>query len=324
MRIQHGMKMNEIYNILIENLELKRCLYETKNRIAEVTHDMKDYSATDHGIAHINRVVDYLLGLYNNYFSFDLKLNEYEAFVLLVAAYLHDIGFYLQDEVVLKRFCRWAKIDFPEKNRGTFYRKRHPQISAFWIWCNITNNINLPQIYYGDKSLAYSVMKIVMSHGMDFWKDPQYFYKMQVNGNIINEIYLSYLLCLGDTLDCDKRRIANINNIESVKIEDKIYLRRHYYIEKVLLEKNNIKIVINIPNVKSKNIKLFNYFYIEKATEWIYYWEKMCSELFANNLKFPSIDLCILQNSKISEPTQIEYNYIKQIINEQYGKIYNK
>ena len=241
-----------------------------------------------------------------------------------ICAYLHDIGFYLQDEVVLKRFCRWAKIDFPEKNRGTFYRKRHPQISAFWIWCNITNNINLPQIYYGDKSLAYSVMKIVMSHGMDFWKDPQYFYKMQVNGNIINEIYLSYLLCLGDTLDCDKRRIANINNIESVKIEDKIYLRRHYYIEKVLLEKNNIKIVINIPNVKSKNIKLFNYFYIEKATEWIYYWEKMCSELFANNLKFPSIDLCILQNSKISEPTQIEYNYIKQIINEQYGKIYNK
>ena len=53
-------------------------------------------------------------------------------------------------------------------------------------------------------------MKVVMSHGMDFWKDPQYFYKMQVNGNIINEIYLSYLLCLGDTLDCDKRRIANI------------------------------------------------------------------------------------------------------------------
>ncbi|CVI74152.1 hypothetical protein BN3660_03731 [Eubacteriaceae bacterium CHKCI004] len=307
--------MKKIYSQIKKNPILYECLIKTKYKVNEITSKQIECATGNHGVTHINRVIEYLDKLYNNYFSYFMPLNEYEQFILLSAVYLHDIGFYLNKKSDIKNFCIWKHIENDLSNEQKFYRKMHPWISAYWIFSNLKNYSTLPQIFFGEQDLGYYIMKIIISHGINFWEFPCYHNEINLYNHKIRLLYLSYLLCLADTLDCDKRRNEDThpNMLKQYNVQDKIFFRYHQYIKKIDINNEKIDFYICIPQIKIVNDKqIFDHFYILKMTEWLITLLKQGELLFPNINKPLILKLHITQSILEEKPTREEFDYIKK------------
>lgn len=307
--------MEKLYNQVKKNPVLYESLAKTKQKVTEITNEQIECATGNHNISHINRVIEYLDNIYSKYFFPFMPLNEYEEFILLSAVYLHDIGFYLHKKSDLENFCIWKHIELDLSNRQEFYRKMHPWISAYWIFSNLTNCSTLPQIFFGEQNLGYCVMEIIISHGINFWEFPYYHDELFLCNHKIRVLYLSYLLCLADTLDCDKRRNEDThpNMLKQYNVQDKIFFRYHNYIKKIKLNESKIDFYICIPPIATKNDKqIFDRFYIVKMTEWIVTLLKQGELLFPHINKPLNLKLHITPSIIEEEPTREEFDYIKK------------
>lgn len=304
--------MNRLYNELKKKKELYDDLIKIKKSVLDITSKADGKCTTEHGIRHAKRIIEYLNTIYSNYFTYYQPLNEYEIFILLAASYLHDIGFYFQAESKILEFCQWKKIDPLLCKTQNFYRKMHHQISAYWIFCNLTHIKSVPQIYFGDNNMGYQIMKVIISHGINFWEDSEYKTEVIINGHIIKEIYLSYLLCLADSMDYDKRRNYGINNFNQYPINERVFIRIHDYIDKVSFY--NPKIIFNLrkPYVKAENKYTFHVFYEIGSIQWINILLNVGKTIFTDFDYSLKICMSIQECDEVNEPSEEEYEFIRK------------
>lgn len=300
-RIYEGLKKGELYKNLLK----------IEKSVLENTSDYDMECAIKHGVGHSKRIVEYIDKLYYEYFIYNYSLNEYEVFTILAAAYLHDIGFFLRNEKILVDFCYWKKINFPTCNTREFYRSMHHYISAYWIFCNLTNNNSVPKVYFGNPELGYSIMKVVISHGINFWEDTDYQAEVVVSGHIVRLKYLCFLLCLADSMDCDKRRIYGISDINQCPLQERIFIRTHMYIDRVTFSNRKITIYFYRPYLKKEYKNIFYIFYELRPVKWIKRLLELGRDIFVN---FDySLELCIhvAECVDVEEPSEEEYIFIK-------------
>lgn len=302
--------MSKLICLLKNNAEL----YANLNRIIEATQNImsirKPFCQTDHGIEHSKRVIDYMNDICDNIFLIYGQLNEYELFILLSSVYLHDIGFFVNKKE-LGKFCEWKEEEYFFNNESEFCRNMHSEISSYWIYCNL-NRMLMPQVYYGDSELGYCIMKIINSHSINFWEYENYKHNTKVAGKSVRELYLCFLLCLADALDCDKRRNLFINNLNEYKIEERIFIRKHEYINKVEIKNNQIIFFVCEPNITSNFEETFFRFYEQQIIEWIEILLEEAKKIFSNSSTIFEISIQRHKSTEILEPTVAEYELIRR------------
>lgn len=210
---------------------------------------LQDY--TDHGPDHSERIIDILGALLKDHSN---DLNDYERFILLASAYLHDIGMQsprhagLPEKPVMKYSFEDVEI----------IRKSHNETSEKMIVESISPGSSISLGLERCTELANYIATISKYHRslnlMDL-KDSS------VAGKVVKLPLLAALLRLGDELDTDYRRV----NMEILKMwdippESKYHWWAHHYVQSVLIRNGTVELYFRFPE-KYKNSKIVDTFH---------------------------------------------------------------
>jgi len=297
--------MGYLKNKCSKNPELKALIGHIELAAKEVLEDRMLLSYSDHGINHSYRIINSLELLCPTLTNAKTGLNSYEAFVLLSSIYLHDIGMQLQNKDTLSLFCNKYKVSYNVEEKDEFIRKYHHLLSKFWIEQNILDkNCQLKKVYFGSEELGLMIAEVVESHGIDFIKDERYKDK-SYKGKLIRITLICALLCLGDVLDCDCRRV-NYERLSHAEISlvSKIHWMKHYYVDSVLIDNNSVKIYYSFPKLDESIQNMYYDYFSFETKKWI---EKCKNEYFD---EFKSIGI----NFQIIE--QVEFSEVKKALNK--------
>lgn len=272
---RHGkvIAMGALYNKLRSNKKLFDYLELIKKKAEDVHKDRVLIDFTDHGIAHSERMINMLDSLGKNSIFNNKKtpsINETEAFILLAAIYLHDIGMQISEESKLEGFAKEKGIKYNKSDKNEFVRKNHHLLSGYWIECNIKSVDELPKVYVGDGELGKLVQLVVESHGIDFIHKEEYDKEFFYKGQEIRLKILCILLSLADALDCDCRRV-DIEKVMYTEIDDfsQIHWWKHYYVNSVSIRNNIVEIYYCFPKAGEHEKQIYKYFFSHQSTFWI-------------------------------------------------------
>jgi len=215
-------------NILKNNDHLYSKLKCTRNAVKPILEDSKMIHFTKHDVKHSDRVVE-KLSILAEYL--DVHLVEEECYILLSAAYLHDIG--MQSD----------KFKDTKKTRNM-----HHILSSEMILGSINNNDEYPNLEI-DKNFCNSIALISKAHRkIDIINNTKYD-DFVMGGSLIRFRLLAALLRFADELDIDFRRV----NIERLKIEknmsaeSKLHWYKHYYVLGVGINQGMIRLTYRFP-----------------------------------------------------------------------------
>jgi len=201
---------------------------------------------TDHGIEHSERVIENLSKLLEGHSDI---LNDYERFILLASAYLHDVGMQAPS---------YAGIDRPSGdytiNDKEIIREKHNEISAEIIKNSVSGE---PIIMYNNKKLrlgfelcpeyARFVAQVSKYHrilNLTTLDDSS------ISGENLKLTLLAALLRLGDELDADHRRVnLEILKLREIPLKSKLHWWGHYYVQSVSIEGGRIKLYFRFPEM---------------------------------------------------------------------------
>ena len=309
--------MTALNNKLRNNNELLDCLKLIKKKAEEVHKDRVLIDFTDHGIDHSNRMINLLDNLGGNSIFSNKKtpsINETEAFILLAAIYLHDIGMQISEESKLESFAKEKGIKYDKCNKDEFVRTNHHLLSGYWIACNIKSVNGLPDVYVGDSELGKLVQLVVESHGIDFLGKEEYKKEYFYKGQEIHLMILCILLSLADSLDCDCRRV-DIKKVNYTQIDDfsQIHWWKHYYVNSVSVKNNIVEIYYCFPKLGEHEGQIYKYFFSHQST----YWIKKNKEKYSKYLSEFGVVFDIKENFAESETK-------KKLSKEMYVKVEDK
>jgi tetratricopeptide (TPR) repeat protein len=194
---------------------------------------------TDHSITHSERIIKALGKLLEKYGP---SLNDYERFILLASAYLHDIGMQSPVHAGLGKKERYSK-DEEQK-----IRDRHNETSAKMI-VDTKLRLGLENCL----RIAPFVAKVCKYHrDLDLGElDDTSF-----AGEKIRIPLLAGLLRLSDELDADQRRIImEVLKTKDIPLESKYHWWAHHYVQSVNIENEIITLYFQFP-LKYKGSKL--------------------------------------------------------------------
>lgn len=207
---------------------------------------------TDHTIEHSKRVID-LLDELTRLLPRPDRLNDNEAYVLLAAALLHDIGMqylaFFEDEAACAVFSR-ADIEkalASDDARRDLLRARHHLVGAQWI----RDTVGAECIR---KDLIEEVAEVVKGHtrvSLDAYEDHR------KAGGPMRVRLLAALLRLADELDLDYRRV-DLRELDWAPIssESKAHWWRCHYVESVDIDKlGRIQITFRFSNDDSVQVQ---------------------------------------------------------------------
>lgn len=191
-------------NLGIEDQKLATCF----NSIVEAAKDFWERPLlqhyTNHGIDHSERIIEVLGNVLEGHSD---QLNDYEKFILLASAYLHDIGMQSPQHSGLDKKTEYNLNEFE------IIRNNHNEASAKMI---IESSINKSDISLGlerCEGFANSVALVSKHHRSLDLTDLE---DTSIGGKEIKLRLLAALLRLGDELDADYRRV----NIDVLKLQD--------------------------------------------------------------------------------------------------------
>ncbi len=265
--------MSFLENRLIKNNPRLYNDLETIKQNAEKVHkDRVLIDFTDHGIEHSERMI-HLLTILGKDTIFSKKrtgINETEIFILLAAIYLHDIGMQISEESVLEEFAKEKKLSYDKSKKAEFIRKYHHLLSGYWIECNIRSDKSLPEVYVGDRKLGEIIQLVVESHGLDFMKIEKYSKDDSYKGKEIRLKILCILLSLGDSFDCDCRRV-DIEKVRYTEINrfSQIHWWKHYYVNSVTIKNNIVELYYSFPNLSKHEYQIYKYYFSHQNTFWL-------------------------------------------------------
>lgn len=196
---------------------------------------------TDHGVGHIQRVISKLEALDA---LLRIPVNEKEAFILLVAAYFHDIGMFLGRR---------------EGEDAETARREHHRRGA-----DIIQKLNDEHYLDIDSPELSIIKKVIEAHRViDLKELPE---SQMIEGIKIRTRLLGALLRIADSCDCDRSRAPKaIFDLfyESIPENSKEYWRIHFPITDVTFEDRRASIAISInfagePNEKIEKYRIAN------------------------------------------------------------------
>ena len=196
---------------------------------------------TDHTVAHSERVSGLLDGLTAGMMATDRRLSPAEVFILLAAAYLHDVG--MQDE-------RFAGGD-PAKDSGQrleAIRAVHHEVSAELIYRAVEEAgqavaLGLPD----DPGLVEGVALVAKGHRQVDLGAAEY--DPFVHGDeTVRLRLLAALLRFGDALDIDHRRVdLEMMRLLTLPVESQLHWWRCHYVSGVSIVDETIRVTYRLP-----------------------------------------------------------------------------
>ena len=191
---------------------------------------------TRHGPDHSDRIVAVLGALLKNHPNI---MNDYEMFILLASAYLHDIG--MQSP---------RHADLPEKSEYTLedleiVRKNHNEASANIIKESITPGSGISLGLEGCKELANYVASVCRYHrSLDLGELKD----RSVGGKDVRLPLLAALLRLADELDADYRRVnMEVLKMREIPPESKYHWWAHHYVQSVSIKNGAVELYFRFP-----------------------------------------------------------------------------
>jgi formylglycine-generating enzyme required for sulfatase activity len=221
---------------LMETLDpdRRRALENIREAVARIWARPLHHYFTDHAVTHSERIITLLDGLTACMMETDKRLSSAESFILLAAAYLHDIG--MQDG-------RFAGGDLER------IRDLHNEQTAEMIYKAFedpTNAIPIPLVR--DPGFVEAVARVSKGHrNVELGADE---YKPFVQGSEkVRPRLLAALLCFGDELDIDYRRVDLdvMGKLLALPVESQLHWWRCHYVGGVSIVDENIQIGYRFP-----------------------------------------------------------------------------
>jgi len=196
---------------------------------------------TDHTITHSERVITLLDGLTAGMMATDKRLSPTEVFVLLAAAYLHDIG--MQDERFAGGNLETIRAHHHEVTAELIYRTlTFPKAPSFREGAQALA-LGLPD----DPGLVEAVALVAKGHRRVDLTGPEY-EPLVHGGETVRLRLLAALLRFGDELDIDHRRV----DLEQMKllalpVEAQLYWWKCHYVSGVSIVDEYIRVAYRFP-----------------------------------------------------------------------------
>ncbi len=195
---------------------------------------------TDHGESHSERVIAHLnqicAGLLKDPQSNqpEYGLTPVEVFLLLSAAWLHDVG--MQDLSGLGKHS----VDQMDENDWENVRKRHPQRSFEIIMAHAGASDETNEFRTGlhpDHNLHAPLALICKGHGSDYYQEvvdtfEKRTFDLDGQGVPIRGGLITALLLMADEIDLHNSRAALPGNFPLSRIS-RLHFYRHYYVQHV-------------------------------------------------------------------------------------------
>ncbi|MBN1138408.1 MAG: SUMF1/EgtB/PvdO family nonheme iron enzyme [Anaerolineae bacterium] len=188
---------------------------------------------TDHGVGHSERIIDRLDDLTAGMMDTRRRLCSTEVFVLLAAAYLHDIG--MQDE-------RFAGGNLEE------IRAHHHEQTAEMIYAVFEDPANaFPIPLVRDPAVVDAVALVAKGHRQVELADPQYDPLVHC-GETLRLRLLAALLRFADALDLDHQRVdLDQMKLMNLPLESQLHWWRCYYVSGISIVDEYIRIGYRLP-----------------------------------------------------------------------------
>lgn len=216
--------------------ELCGAVRNVREAASKIWHVQKHKYYTDHTVAHAERVIAKLDGLTAGIMDRKTPLSQHEIYILLAAAYLHDIG--MQNE------C----FDGGDLEK---IREEHENITYEMIIGSVKNSKKFPTLkLISDPDLVESVGRVAAGHRRSDLTSSAYC-PFVFGEESIRPQLLAALLRFGDALDIDHRRVFMENlKLAPISALSRYHWFRCYYISGVTIEDESIHIGYRLPPAK--------------------------------------------------------------------------
>jgi len=192
---------------------------------------------TRHGIDHSKRIIEILENLLKNYPNL---LNDYECFILISAAHLHDIGMQSPIYAGLPQKLQYSLEDM------SIIREKHNESSAKMIEDSVSGKSNLSLGVGECKDFAKFIAITSKYHRA---LDLNQLENSSIAGKEIKLPLIASLLRLADELDSDYQRVnMELLKLREIPIESKYHWWCHYYVQSILIDSGYIKIYFRFPS----------------------------------------------------------------------------
>ncbi len=202
-----------------------------KTAATDIWHSPLHKYYTDHRAdSHSERVIEKLDGLARE-IEPDEHLNEVESFVILAAAYGHDIG-------MQKENAEWKTLED--------IREHHHEISRRMIEGSVHDRQNYPDLGL-PADLADEVALVAAAHRRLDLSSSE-FETRHKRGQPIRLRLLSAMLRLADSLDMDYRRVL-MDNLKQADIppESRLHWLRCHYVDAITIEDGTVQAECSVP-----------------------------------------------------------------------------
>ncbi len=224
-------------NLLIGDEQLATCLGSVREAAKKFWDPPLLQNYTRHGPDHSDRIVAVLGALLEDHSD---RLNDYERFILLASAYLHDIGMQSPKHAGLPEKAAYTLEDLE------IVRKNHNEASAKIIIESLTPGSGISLGLEGCKELANYVASVCRYHrslDLEELKD------RSVGGIDVKLPLLVALLRLGDELDADYRRVnMEVLKMRDIPPESKYHWWAHHYVQSVSIKNGTVELSLRFPD----------------------------------------------------------------------------
>ena len=227
----------KIKNINIEDNTLKSGLTLIKEKASQLWARPLIRHYTEHGIKHSENIIKIIDKLIDN----KVILNDYEAFILLAATYLHDIG--MQQSNPKELISGQVQRTLDEMD---VIRKSHNDLSYSMVLDSVQENIICPSLSLENfRDFVDCIACLVKYHRKYDLKELD---DDSLKGEKIRMPLLAALLRLGDELDADCDRV-NIEQLkyDNIPTESKFHWWCCLYVKSIDINGGKIKIIFRFP-----------------------------------------------------------------------------
>jgi len=248
-------KIEDIETLRVQEKKFKTCLSSIKEAVKRIWNNPFLDHYTKHDINHSHEVIKFLDKILK---CGNCTLNEHERFILLAAAYLHDIGMQFPTYAGLPRKI---KEDYTAKEKEKV-REKHHEISAKIILDSVLPKSSISLGLEMCKDRYPDFIATVSKYHRKLSLEAEELQNTSIAGETIRLRLLAALLRLADALDQTYERV-NLELLEQwdIPFESKVYWYLHYYVQSVDIDKNGcIKVWLGLPEKYKKDNKIIRFF----------------------------------------------------------------
>lgn len=224
-------------NINVEDSTLKSGLALIKEQASKIWEKPLFTHYTEHGIKHSENIIKIIDKLIDN----KVILNDNEAFILLAAIYLHDIGMQQRNSKELLGGNVQRTLDELE-----VIRENHNDLSYNMILDSVQEKKFCPSLSLENfRDYVDSIARLVKYHRKYNLQD---LYDDSFKGEEIRIPLLAALLRLGDELDADCDRV-NIEQLkyDNIPTESKFHWWCCLYVKSININEGKISVIFRFP-----------------------------------------------------------------------------